>query len=551
MPYAIVRLHLSAQIGEVKFDNISQFVSTFAVNTLPAASLLVAVGRDAATNRLAEIHTSLNLLPVNAIAHVWLTADVVDIERAEAGVTQQRTRIFKGTFTGVGWQRNGDTGHFSLHLSHWLNSLDYASAMSASLHPGSPAAYAYPAVFPQVGFSNVAPGAGSPAWTAVISDAQVTSESLSDIWGNVLHPWMTSRAEDDPIDEALSGDIGEGNAAALGALELMRPNPAGKPLALKSGAGDRDIISSGLRKALMSETGGNWINNTLWGKLVGEWAPAYWFSVVPRVEDALIVPFAGGLSGEPWAVIGAEDYASTELSGQLGQVLRAVGIAHPLGTATGFDAGLGVPFELSGLSGFYQPDGIDTGMLLLKQPPKWLSDPLLVNEFGMLAEGLDGNPVNTAMDEEDVGGDRRKFVIGKAVPQPREAVAEKLKQHQDIMTQYAKQWYVLEMLKARSGTVAGKLRFDVCPGSNVLVKAGSVINVPQAIDVQADLLATVSHVAIAINSESQRAGTVFTLSHIRTATENQKPGFSIDGPALYEEAWPGASLVEGAPGPEK
>lgn len=540
--HAVIKLRLRAVIGDFNFDDVVMYTSAWALNTIPTASLLVAVGRNVDTQKLATIHNAVKTLTTQIKAQVYLTAIVKDVEQALPGVPNgEEIKIFDGRVVGTGWQRSQNGAHFTIHLLHWLGDLNYASSVSASLHPGSPGDMSYPAVFPAIGLTNVSPSDSQlPAWVPGISSSDVNEGSFSDIWGNVLLKWLEQISNDDPFDRALNGAGGGANPDTVAALSKIGPNPDGKPLALDTHGATASTLADGMRAALISEMGGSWINTTLWGKIIGEWAPAYWFSVVPRVDDALIVPFTGGLQGDPWAVIGDEDYASADLNSQLHQVLRAVGITFPIETSTSFDLNIGLPQAArGGLMGLYKP--LDSGMVLLKDAPKWLSHPAVAHMLSLYAEGVNGAPIATAVDEAGVGAPRI----------PDRDIDGDISHLKGIASAYAEQWYVLESLKGRTGEVAGKLRFDIAPGSNVLVVAGGERHIPQANAVSEDIYATVTQVSYVINAEAQKAGTAFSLAHIRTTKENTSPGTSIAKPPLYEEAWSGAKLVPAAPGPEQ
>lgn len=542
--HAVVKIKLRAVIGGINFDDVIQYTASWAVNSIPVASLLVAVGRNVKNQQLAKIHEAKKTLTSESKVEVFLTTTVSDFDQAVAGVPNgQEIKIFEGKLVGTGWQRTSSGAHFTLHVLHWLGDLNNSSSASASLHPGSPGDLTYPAVFPAIGLRDVDPQTSPiPAWVPGLSKSSVNEGSFADIWGNILLPWMRTIASDDPFDKGLQAPGVKGNPDTLAALARMVPNADGKPLNLKLKDASGVVLADSMRAALVNEIGSNWVNTTLWGKLIGEWAPAYWFSVIPRVTDALVVPFTGGLQGQPWSVIGDEDYVSADLNSQLQQVLRAVGIIYPVMSATSFDLNLGLPQTArSGLLGMYRPDGVETGMVLLKDAPKWLSNSAVSHMLSFFAEGIDQTTIGTGMDEIGVGGGRN----------PAANFDDNNTRFNSIASAYAHQWYVLESLKGRTGEIAGKLRFDISPGSNVLIVAGGSRNVPQAQEITEDIFATVTQVSYVINAEGQKAGTAFSLAHIRSQKENTEPGTSIDVPPLYTEAWPGAKLVTDAPGPEQ
>lgn len=531
---------LEAKIGDFTFNDVIQYTANWGVNSIPMAALTVATGRRVDTHAPATIHEAASSLTSQLKAEVFLTARIRHRERANPGLpSEQRIKIFEGKLVGIGWQRTETGGQFQMHLLHWIGDLNYASAISASLHPGSVGNLAYPAVFASVGPENVTPGLTPAAsWVPGPSRSSLGPEKLSDVWGSVLHPWMTQLAGDNPLDDATGGGIAS-NAAAVAALARMAPNPDGVPLEVDTTDIDGGLLVDGIREAIIGEYGSNWTNTTLWGKLVGDWAPAYWFSVVPRVEDALVVPVAAGLRGEPWAVLGDEDYGSANLNAQLQQVLRSVKISYPIQTATGFDPE-GDPLEVAQgtFLGSYSPDPNAVGMTLVKDAPKWLSDPFVVGRSAELHAGLTGLPIGAAVDQVDAAAPA-------ATTNPELA----LTQQKTVANRYAEQWYVIEALKGRVGEVVGKLRFDISPGSNVVVEAARDRSAVRPIAV--NVYASVVQISYMINAETKQAATAFTLDHIRTAQENTAAGLSIEKPPLYTTAWRGAKLSPAAPDPEQ
>lgn len=546
MSSAVIKVKLRAVIGEVEFSDVTMFTSSFALNSIPQAAIQVAVGRNVQNNQPATIHEALKTLKKQQRAEVYLRTLVTDQQDVTPGVPKDKEiKIFDGKVVGIGYQRATRTARFMIHLLHWLGDINYSSAISASSHPGNPANLTYPATFAAIGgkegeagtLDTEGDGGGEnlegPAWVPIVSKSLVNESNLSDIWGSILWKWMNTVASDDPFElNLLGGQPGGGDENTLRALSRMGPNPDGAPLNVDFGGANPHVIAEGLRQALMNETGGNWINTTLWGKLIGEWSPAYLFSVVPRVDDCLIVPFTGPLSGEPWAVIGEEDYDSADVNGQIHQVLRAVGIVYPTMFVSGVAQSMGtIPLDRGGFAGFYQPPDVTKGMVLVKSPPGWLSDPLVASEFSFCAEGIDGSEIGSTVDE----------TCGDECDLDRDLSADQQSQREAI-DNFAHQWYVLEMLKGCVAEVSGKLRFDIAPGSNVKLRLGGAKNLQSDL-LREDVYGTVVSVTYMIDSENRKAATGFSLAHIRTEKENGEEGTSVDKPPMYKDAWRGAKLV--------
>lgn len=542
--HAIIKIKkLRAVINGLSFEDVVQYTASWTLNSIPMASILVAVGRDVEFGSLATIHHIAKTLKIQQKAEIYLLAEVTDTEKATPGVSDIEIKLFDGKVVGTGWQRTDSGAHFSISLLHWLGDLNNASMMSASLHPGSAGDLAYPAVFTSFGASNKIPESSPvPAWVPEVSSSDVNIDSFSNIWDNIFLKWMNFLAATDPIDRSERNANRKGNPDTLAALARMKTNADGQPLALDLHGGEAATFSDTIRAAMINESGTNWINTTFWGKIIGDWAPAYLFSVVPRVDDALVVPFTGGLQGEPWAVIGTEDYNFADMNAQLLQVLRGVGIVFPIATSSGYDLNLQTPqASRSGLMGVFQPDGMESGMMLYKDAPKWLSIHEMIHNMSASAEGIFDTTIGTAMDELDTGGAQN----------PARKIDNSISLLTNVASAYAHQLYVLESLKGRTGEVAGKLRFDIAPGSNVKVIAGGSKHIPGAKDLAEDIYATVVQVSYIINAENQRAGTGYSLAHIRTEAENKSASTSVAKPPLYQNGWRGAKLVPAAPGPEQ
>lgn len=575
LDYALIGVSLRATFelpggGEaINVPDVVAFSSSFAVNTIPTAVLSLAVGRLANdlsnTPQFASVHLLQKELSTRAKVRVYLQSTVLSslgVQQATVPVGGTATPgplqhigvpadgkeliIFEGNVTGVGRAISAaGTAVATIHLEHWLANLNYASAISATSDPGNPADMVFSAVARARGSTQAASGQTPDpvSWVPSVAKDFVNAAALQDIWGEVLYKWLQLVIKSDPfITEvngagiAVTGDTGP----ILDAIAKLAPgNPAGMPLSLYLGDGENtQAIAAGIRTSLKDQTGTNWVNTTLWGKLVGEWAPEYFFSIIPRVEDGLIVPFCGPLAGEPWAVIGNEDYVFVKTDAHIPQLLRGVGIVHPTTSPSGFNqTSVGsTNIGYGGFAGFYASESTPVGMVLIKSAPRWLSQDRAWQRSG-LAEGANG-VVETAIDGDDIpaGDDPDNVEEAAAVLVTR-----------NFMTRYAQQWYSMERLKGRTGEVACKVRFDICPGSNIMLEADAAADasVNTTVFLQ-KLYATVVQVNYIFDVENQKAGTSLLLSHIHSEAEhNDSADIVADRPPLYVTAWRGAAMTFG------
>jgi hypothetical protein len=567
--YASAKLKLRATIGDTEYASVVGFAANnFAINQIPSATLILPIGRDIGTDTIAKIHAGFTKIETGQDVKVYLTATYGSIEGVRPDLPDgKETLIFEGSVTGTAWSQPEDSGaQFLVAIQHWLGGLDESSAISGSSHPGNPAAWTFPVIFRQIGSgSSVEGGASTPDQPNFIPAGRpLIATDLNDLWKSVFLKRMIAAAKDEPIDRALINPPLEpgGDPSIIDALLRMTPQLDGTPLALETTGTDAGDIAAAITSSLNQESGLSWVNTTLWGKLVGEWAASYFFSVVPRVSDALVVPFTGGLQGKPWSVIGVDDYSSNSLSGSMPRVLRAVGIVHPILYETGFDVALaGGRVDRTGCCGFYQPPQVTQGVVLVKDAPRWLCDPHITWRYAPPASGVGpGLPINTANDAVSteittaiiaatlaaLGGGGVVNAAALAAGAASTTFEASQRHFRDIMNNVAHQWYVLEMLKGRTGEVGGKLRFDIAPGSNIMLEMHQATNIPANRNTLPQrFFATVTSVSYMIDAENQQAWTGFSLAHLRNEAENTAEGTSVVKPPLYKQPWRGAPLIRG------
>jgi hypothetical protein len=103
--------------------------------------------------------------------------------------------------------------------------------------------------------------------------------------------------------------------------------------------------------------------------------------------------------------------------------------------------------------------------------------------------------------------------------------------------------YANEILKYRSGSVSGKLRLDICPGSIVEID----VQPARGLDVKLNkykspLFGCVDQVSVYIDAVAAQASTSFIISNIRSKEENEDPNLSMTDNPIYDTTWKGAPL---------
>lgn len=540
--WAAMRFKLRAFINGIEFE-VVQVVASFEMNAIPTCSITVAVGRNIRPPmQAAAAHTHLGKLKNRNEVLVYLNVEPLG---SQGGAPNSWPKgpilIFAGHVTGTGWQRSTNGANFTIHAEHWLAELNYTSSINGASHPGNPAAFTYPAGFEMMQLGG---GGGTDVgWLYHVQlDNGVTADmAKADLWENVLKPWALQVSKMPPEDARLAGGL-EMPSGNDGAREILEGKGDYKivsdSMSMQLDGPDSYALGNNLARALEKSMGNNVLNTTLWGKIVGEWSPAFWFSVVPRVEDALIVPFVGSLGpNQEFVRIKSGDYVQCDLQASVPQQLAAIGIQHPVEWLCGGNTNFATFKEESGgLAAVYPTPPKKKGVILMKECPYWMADPVQGYLFGRSAEGV--------QPRAPIGGPNDALNIGQGKDPPVDPDKNK-KEFRDVIMRYAQHWYILEQLSGRTGEISGRLRFDVAPGSQVLVEAGQDKHLAGADALAMPFFASVAKVTYLINAEIQRAGTSFTLAHIRNAAENEDPDTSIDVPPMYVKAWNGKVLIDG------
>ena len=540
--WAKFKFKLRAVIGGVTFTDIVRFGCTFEANSVPSAGLVVAVGVNA-DGVLATIHSNVDKITAGASAEVFLTV----IPQGSDGVKDKllelpgEIRIWLGRVVGMAINRSLDEASAMIQLTHWLEDLNGPSSLNSNVHPHSSGDFAHSAIYPGVTTSGT--DAGSRMWVPVVDDKEIklTPDVLEeDLWKNVLHKWLTRLAKadlaktDQFINQAQDGD--KDAQAAL--ARMVGASRFSVPLAMALASADGKAVADGVRHALTHETFTSWVHTTLWGKLIGEWAPTYFFVVVPRIEDALVVPYAGALR-EPFLTLDGDGYSirddqythSNSVS-LTTQQLRAVGVWHGTQSDLG---GNGAPStEDAGykeIAGWYQSSR-PSGLVLIKESPSWLQNAVSASSYAA-----------ASADAGRTTGVGHAAAPGAGAAPTANAPTAVVKSLKTLLDNFAHHWYSLEQLKGRTLEISGKLRFDIAPGTTVRVQGGA--GKTAAVDqLNVTFFGTVVRTSIMLDCENERAGTAFSLAHVRTEAENAVDDMSVKLPPLYSRAWRGAPLAD-------
>jgi hypothetical protein len=539
---------------KLRFNDVVSFSATHALNSIPLASVTVASGKNVRTSKNATIHDALSLLKIRDKVRVLLrvSSDDPDMEKmsqASAALAATSARpgiiIFDGYYMGNGYQRSYGSASYTLQLAHWLSDLNYSSMLNGNWHPVVPHDLA------QAANSDALLMTGNSNYAHIkpvvdLERSVLTKSNMSaDLWDKALkpvfeeitrlsHPKEQAAQRIAAADEDKNGN----NAAARAALARMpgdAPIPSKLPLLLDDSI-NGVVLTASANEALSRLVGSNWAYSSFWSKLVGEFAPEFLFAVSPGATFANVVPFFGGLR-TPWRTIKGNDYGFANLNASAQNIIESLEIRYPQGNNSGL---------WSNPPSYYYPWGrfpannnAFRGQIMIKEPPMWLNGVVSGATDSPYTTGISGGP---PADAASAGAGGAPAAGGAGVSP---ATAERQIKEASLLDRYSEHWYKSEVLGQRYGELSGKLRFDIAPGSIVKIEApDTAIGEENAI-----MFAAVVSVSYVIDAEKPAAGTSFTLSSLRTESENDDPDSILTSsvPPLYPSGvWTGGPLVKEA-----
>lgn len=526
-------------LDNLRFDDVISVSATFALNSIPTASIVVAVGKTFKDGgeEIATIHTNRQRIRARERAQIFVK--ISDLVGRQLAITPGTYKAFDGYVAGIGYQRSNNHANYVINLIHWLDDLNNSSAINGNWFPGVPHDWAQQAVSDQLG-ANGSLSAFS-ATPGVASNFCTPKNLETDVWDKVIKPLLLAVAgfpsgKEQKRKMPAGGTVDLRNDAAKEALEKMPGKaPNYKKLGMKLGGGA--CTAANLPKSIAAfftqSIGSSFVQNSMWAKLLNDYASQFFFAISPAVDWATPIPFCAGLRGtEAAKLITAKEYNFANFNANMSQLLEAIYIYYPLGSATNLAVG---PSD-SRLS-FYrpwgsypepsdvQPDEMPKGLKLFKNAPAWLAnlDPTYLRT------------PNALVNRKDMQAPRADNAGGKGC-EP----AQAHKDHSTVVKKIAEHWYYTEILQQRYGELAGPLRFDIAPGSIVKIQTP-----PRDQDLKENnpfVVASVISVSYVINAERATAGTSFAIAHQKTDAENKTKLYSTPEPPLYKDAWFGDVL---------
>jgi hypothetical protein len=506
---------------------ITNLAINASLNSIPTATVNVAVGFDMATCELGTIHTPAARNVLQPFTYTYAKIYFRNLSLSVEDATADGAVIFEGYInsSSESYSKAGTT--VSLTMVHWAYGLDASPACNTRINPLSASDFTS-ALYQAHDKQSTGDGGQQSAKTVTIHDlwgpiknaegsgataivADMIGYGLLIVlrtlykWGTATHlhsivPRLASEQFDIGlrigVEEILLERVKTGDAVAPGAGSMPRgyfPILALNKEVTGSTSEGNQSTNSDVSNSIQSAIGRNFFHqestdlvmNSLWATMVAK-AGMFGFMIVPRVHELRFIP--------KWYMARITD--PIELNPI---VIQAVS-THPRpikavvtmssktkGDTTGSSGGLSQSLHEYG---WYINPVVDTGTLLVRNRPDWASDIPFIPLVNTVPDPAVAAPVN-----------QQSTVTNSQVPQA-----------DTLYRRLAEEAYWDTMFEGGQLVAVGPLRFDICPGSTVKVWA---FQNPIAPSLSSSYLGLVTTLKFTLDVEQATATTQYTLTHVR------------------------------------
>lgn len=520
--------------------DITRFSSQFALNSIPQASCSIALGAFVPkTNLASNLHYILPKISYKTKAVVYMTT-ASGYESVPAGlniskdtlIDNKKIVLFEGYTSGAGYRRSGSTVEYVISLEHWLSDLTASTVLSPDLAPGTP----FNLFFPATGARETDTDSAGAFNQTIAAQTILTQNATADLWQGGLRPYFVKLANLNALGSSSQNYLGIGelgelannvfqstkNNLALSALErfIAPGNRYYAALALRDTENTRETVTN-IIEALQNVSETTFDGTTFWDNLIGQGSSLY-FNIIPMINCAAVAPRLPSYRNAAINISAAE-ITSFDISTAMPRFIGGVVLTTSGGEMSGFN-NLGAETQDAGFYQYFSTGMFFSGKpgtILMQRAPEWLRQPM---------------PSNSEAIENDLilkqGGPRAPVNI---------RVKQKAVAHMRIADAYAKLAYANEVLKFRNGTLSGKLRLDIAPGTIVRIEtAGESVIAGDGFSYP--LFAHIDQVSISVDAVASQASTSFVLSSVRSQVENSDNELVTDANPLYNTVWVGSPL---------
>lgn len=489
-----------AEIAGVGEMDITQLHVEFPLNDIPFGWITLAVGTDVDTGKAVNTSSLAAQLSTQAKVKVYL----------KIGKDGEKC-IFDGFTTGTSWIRSTQEMGYSVGMVGWMESLRSSSALTQSFSVVSPG---------DLFASATALVDTFPVWQAVVAGLKYRGQLASDTW-NGCKAALKAICKTKFLTASGRAAIGGSGIAATdntGAIEAL-DKFTGDNIAIQAYAASD--IGERMAHTLGAIGWGGQGGDTIWSMMLAL-AGAFGFAIIPKVSSARCVAFTPMLkSSAITKSITADTYQWVRGGTLSAKRARGVVLLGKLDVSPTYpDKKLK---ETKYMAGRY--DSGLAGQWTLLSTPAWL---------GGLTPLTKKTPETTGVGF--IGGVRANGDAAAPGAPPDNSAAEVYNAFRSdkLGDNFAHDQWLKLVLRGRSASLVGKVRYDIGPGSNVKIETARSITGSRV------MYASVNKVSIDVDVAKSHAGTTFEIDSMRTAEEDK---LCVAKHPMYDTVFAGDSLI--------
>jgi len=489
------------------------FDISYALNTIPVGTLVLATGIEANSTRESIVHQMFELIEMWSPVEVWVKLEPVGGGKEELSGTH---KIFDGYAAGgLGCQFAFGQHQIVMGVVSKLMDLHSGNIASSNLYANVPDnlfQMKEVAISPSPSTSASAE-TWQPRETSLVSHTEFLAMNLE------IGLWPA-------ITEGLRQIASQEGANLRSVTKFSRSNPyvlqglaRFRAATLKMDFSGSAYLRVRVADALKTQLFNAFNAQTAWDKLT-QAANMFMFKIVPLVDGGVAVPHVPQ-HAKTWRKLAANEIFSGELSTFAPRPMSGLILLDPEVSARYVHSyGLLKPdmaYALGWSSEEVRPGASPQGMVLFRQAPRWL-----------LGDG--GASLNTLFGSLKIP----TAVSPQQTAQPMKPPPETDGKTKLLGDKLAQAMFYDEQYKLRQSTINTRFRLDIAPGSSVQVER------PTAPGSWALVSANVVGVRLYMSRAAAQAGTSLQLSHLRFGDEEAD---ALEQHPLFAESWYGEELI--------
>jgi hypothetical protein len=521
---------------------IANLTITASLNSIPTATVDIAVGFDMSTREVGTIHSSVGKEMLQPFDYTYAKIYFRNLSLVVDDNTDKGVVIFEGYInsSSESYSRAGTT--ISLTMVHWAYGLDACPACNTRINPLSAS-----------DFTSALYRTSEIASTGGAAPEEATGPSIQNLWGRMAPPDANAPADPNRVEKSTDanaiatdliefgllvvlrtlyqysekthlhtfvpdlpdgmfdmglrinvaeilanrvkgGDVGTAEAddasMPVGEFPILALNTPTSETTGPSGATTENaVLSNTIQGAIynnfFSVPSKDLVMNSLWATMVAK-AGTFGFMIVPRAHELRFIP--------KWYMAHITDPI------ELDPIVIQAASTHPRPIKAVITMSSKVKGDTTGATsdttrtlndyGLYWNDNVKSGTLLVRNRPEWATDIPFLPLINAIPDPAVAAPVNT-----------QATASNGPTPQP-----------DSLYKRLAEEAYWDTMLEGSQLVAVGPLRFDVCPGSTVRVIGFQNPITPVA---NQSYLGLVTTLKFTLDMEQAIATTQYILTHVR------------------------------------